>query len=124
MGNEFPIPPNSLPSTPRYKQLLSIIPADESQLYGDNVDGQFFRRSQDSADVGVQHTFYKDDLRIVKKLWSFELDIPALNGFSVVTKFNGRLRRGRFHTVLRGQGMWKWQQGGKRGDLYVELIVK
>jgi len=123
IGNEFP-PTSSSPSSTRYKQQVSIIPVDESELYGENYDGQFYRHKGSLYDVAVRLTVYKDDLRITKRLFSFEFDIPALNGISVVAKFKRRLRRGRFIIVLKGQGMWRYHQGGQRGDLYVELNVK
>ena len=122
MGNEFPFPSTSSSKHPR--QRLSIVPKDEAELFGENYEGQFFRREGSSYDVAVQHTVYKDDLRIRKKLWSFELDIPSLNVISVSARFRGRLKRGRFTTVLKGQGLWKFHQGGERGDLFVELLVK
>lgn len=75
-------------------------------------------------DVEVHHTVYKDDLRIQKRLFSFELDIPALSGQSIVAKFKGRFKRGRFSAMLKGEGMWKYYEGGKRGDLYVKMVVK
>jgi DnaJ-class molecular chaperone len=121
MGNEYPV---DIPSTKRYKQRLSIIPVDESQIYGENYDGQFFRHQGSLYDVEVKHTIYKDDLRIDKHLWSFEILIPTLNGMTVVARFKGRLKRGRHTTVLKGQGMWKHYEGGQRGDLYVEATVK
>lgn len=121
MGNEFP--PEG-PGTQRSKQRLSIIPVDESQMFGENYDGQFFRHNGSYYDVQVQHTVYKDDLRIDKHFFSFELLIPSLNGTSVVARFRGRLKRGQFTTVLRQQGMWGYYEGGPRGDLYVELTVK
>lgn len=123
MGNEFP-PTSSSHSSKRYKQQVSIIPIDESELSGERDDGQFYRHEGSLYDVGVRHTVYKDDLRITKRFFSFEFDIPALNGMSVVAKCKGRLRRGKFTTVLKGQGMWRYHQGGPRGDLYVELNVK
>jgi len=120
-GNEYPPSHHSLPS---YKQRLSILPVDESQFFGDNYDGQFFPHNDSIYDVEVHHTIYKDDLRIQKHLFSFEVDIPALSGQSVVAKFKGRLKRGRFNAVLKGEGMWKYYEGGKRGDLYVKMVVK
>jgi hypothetical protein len=121
IGNEYP--PDISPLR-RYRQRLSIIPVDESQLFGDNYEGQFIPYNGSVYDVAVNHTVYKDDLRIVKRLWSFEINIPALSGLSVTARFKGRLKRGRFTTVLKGEGMWKHYEGGARGDLYVELIVK
>ena len=91
----------------RCKQRLSIVPKDEAELFGDNYDGQFFRHEGSFYDVEVQHTVYKDDLRIHKKFWSFEFDIPSLNLMSVSARFRGRLKRGRFTTMLKGQGLWK-----------------
>src|SRR5271169_6434011 len=41
MGNEFP-PTSSSPSS-KYKQQVSIIPIDESELNGEKDDGQFYR---------------------------------------------------------------------------------
>ena len=122
MGNEFPFP--SISSSKRYKQRLSIVPKDEAELFGDNYEGQFFRHEGSFHDVAVQYTVYKDDLRIRKKLWSFELDLPSLNLMSVSARFRGRLKRGRFTTVLKGQGLWLFHEGGERGDLFVELLVK
>lgn len=124
MGNEFPPPPSTSLIAKRYKQEISIIPIDESELFGENYDGQFFRHEGSLYNVAVQHTISKDDSRIVKKMWSFEIDIPSLNGWAVFARFKGRLRTGRFTTVLKGQGMWKYYEGGERGDLYVQLIVK
>ena len=122
MGNEFPFPSTS--SSKRYKQRLTIFPKDEAELFGDNYEGQFFRHQGSFYDVTVQHIVYKDDLRIQKKLWSFELDIPSLNLMSVSARFKGRLKRGRFTTVLKGQGLWKFHEGGERGDLFVKLLIK
>jgi hypothetical protein len=122
-GNEYFLLPKA-PTSQTYKQTLSIIPADESELYCENHDGQFFRLEGSSYDVGVKHTFYKDDLRIAKHLFNFEIDIPALSGILVVARFKGRLRRGKFSTVLKNEGMWKYCPGGERGDLHVELTVK
>ena len=120
MGNEFP-----LSSIYRgNKQHLSLIPKDEAELFGDNYEGQFFRHEGSYFDVAVQHSVYKDDLRIQKRWFSFKLSIPALNGMSISAKFKGRLRRGRFKAVLKGQGLWKTREDGERGDLFVELIVK
>jgi hypothetical protein len=122
MGNELPF--SAMSSSNRCKQRLSLVPKDEAELFGDNYDGQFFRREGSFCDVKVQLTVYKDDLRIKKKLCSFEFDIPSLNLMSVSARFRGRLKRGHFTTVLKGQGLWKSQQGGDRGDLFVELLVK
>jgi len=120
-GNEYP---PSHPALSKYKQRLSILPVDESQSYGDNYDGQFFSHNDSMYDVEVHHTVYKDDLRIQKHLFSFEIDIPALNGQSVLAKFKGRLKRGKFSAVLKGEGMWKFYEGGPRGDLYVKMVIK
>jgi hypothetical protein len=120
-GNEYPPSHHTLPT---YKQRLSILPVDESQYFGDNYDGQFFPHYDSIYDVEVHHTVYKDDLRIQRHLFSFEIDIPALSGQSVVAKFKGRLRRGRFSAILKGEGMWKFYEGGERGDLYVKMVVK
>jgi len=120
VGNEFPPTPHSQTS---YKQRLSITPIDESVLYGENYDGQFFREGS-AYDVVVQHTIQKRDLRVRKGLWWFELDIPALNGMMVIARFKGRLRKGQHKAVLKGQGMWKYYEGGERGDLVVRMIVK
>jgi hypothetical protein len=120
-GNEYPPSHHTLPT---YKQRLSILPVDESQYFGDNYDGQFFPHYDSNYDVEVHHTVYKDDLRIQRHLFSFEIDIPALSGQSVVAKFKGRLKRGRFSAVLKGEGMWKYYEGGERGDLYVKMVVK
>ena len=122
MGNEFPPAPNS---PERYKQHLSLIPQDEAQLYGENHDGQFFRYQDSLYHVAVRHTVYKDDPRIQKQLFSFEIDIPALSGISVTARFKGILRRGAHNTVLKGQGMCgDYGNGFRRGHLYVELTVK
>jgi DnaJ-class molecular chaperone len=121
MGNEYPV---DIPSTKPYRQRLSIIPVDESQIYGENYDGQFFRHQGSLYDVEVKHTIYKDDLRIDKHLWSFEILIPTLDGMTVVARFKGRLKRGKHTAVLKGQGMWKHYEGGQRGDLYVVATVK
>jgi hypothetical protein len=122
MGNEYP--PTSSSTSQQYKQQISIIPIDESELIGETYDGKFSRDRGSLYDVSVHHTVYKDDLRIDKKIWSFEFDIPALDGTSVTAKFKGRLRKGTFTTILKGQGMWKYYPGGERGDLFVELTVK
>jgi hypothetical protein len=119
MGNEFPPDPDS---QQRYTQQLSLVPQDEAQLYGENHDGQFFRYRGSQYHVGVRHTVYKDDLRIQKHLFSFEIDIPALNGMSVTARFKGRLRRGVHNTVLKAEGMRERCRG--YGNLYVELTVK
>jgi len=66
----------------------------------------------------------KDDLRITKKMFYFELDVPSLAGMSVTARFKGRLKRGGHATVVKGQGMWKTFVGGQRGDLFVQLMVK
>lgn len=121
-GNEYLLSSDAL-SLKRYKQRLSLVPVDDSELYGDHHEGQFFRHGESLYDVAVQHTIYKDDLRIQKKMWSFEIDIPTLNGTSVATKFKGRLRRRRYSTVLKGEGMWKYYEGGPRGNLYVTMNV-
>jgi len=117
LGNEFPHSSSSA------FQRLSIVPVDESQLYGENYDGQFIPREGSSSDVEVHHTIYKDDLRIRKGFWSFELDVPALNGMQVTARFRTRLRKGQFRTKLKGQGMWKGSEGTLRGDLYVTITV-
>ena len=122
-GNEDPYM-SSPRGSRKYRQHVLIVPVDEAELYGDNYDGQFFSRSNSKYDVEVHHTKYKDDLTIRKRLWSFEIDIPALNGTSVVAQFKGRLRRGRFRAILKGQGMWRYREGGARGDLHVRLTIK
>ena len=122
-GNEDPSM-SSAQASRSYRQHILIVPVDEAELYGDHYDGQFFSRPKSKSDVEVHYTRYKDDLTIRKRLWSFEIDIPALNGMSVVTQFKGRLRRGRFTAILKGQGMWRYQEGGERGDLYVRLTIK
>lgn len=66
----------------------------------------------------------KDDLRVSKKMFNFELDVPSLSGMSVTARFKGRFKRGEHTTVVKGQGMWKGFVGGERGDLYVSLTVK
>ena len=120
-GNEYP---RSHHTVPLYKQRLSILPVDESQSFGENYDGQFFPHKDSIYDVKVHHAVYKDDLRIQKHLFSFEIDIPALGGHSIVARFKGRFKRGRFSAVLKGEGMWKYYEGGERGDLHVEMVVK
>jgi hypothetical protein len=119
IGNEFPPTSHSQSS---YKQRLSITPVDESALYGENYDGQFFRDGS-QYNVAVHHTIDKNNLRLRKGLWWFELDIPALNGQMVIARFRGRLRKGRFTAVLKGEGMWKYYEGGERGDLHVRMDV-
>lgn len=121
MGNEFP--PTTDSSTKSCKQYLSITPVDESILFGENYDGQFFRANGSACDVTVHHTISKSDQNVRKGLWWFELDIPALSGRMVIARFKGRLRKGRFTAVLRGEGMWKWYEGGERGDLLVRMDV-
>ena len=125
-GNEAP-PLSSPPGTPLlrgYQQRLSLVPTDESQLFGENYEGQFVPHGDSMYDVEVRHSVYKDDLRIVKKMFSFEIDVPSLAGTNVTARFKKRCRRGNYETVLRGQGMWIHNYGGQRGDLYVDMIVK
>jgi hypothetical protein len=124
LGNEFP--PTSL-TEPRYTQRLSIIPVDESELYGDNFEGQFFPHG-DKFDVAVNHTIHKDDHRIRKGWWWWELGIPALGGGVVVARFRmmpfrGGVKKGTYTAVLENQGMWKYWKGGERGDLHVRMNV-
>jgi hypothetical protein len=118
MGNEFP--PNS--ETPGKLQSLSIIPADEAQLYGENYDGQFHIIDEDQVDVGIRLTRSKANLR-KKGLFSFEVDVPNLAGAVTIAQFRGRLKRGTFKTVLEGEGMYKRPQNWRRGNLHVELVV-
>ena len=122
-GNEDPTM-SSPQSSRKYRQHILIVPVDEAELYGEGYDGQFFSRANSKSDVEVHHTRYRDDLTIRKRLWSFEIDIPTLSGMSMVTQFKGRLRRGQFTAILKGQGMWRYQEGGDRGDLYVRLTIK
>jgi|SRR5579862_1757350 len=118
LGNEFPDSPS-----PRF-QRLSLIPVDESQLFGENYDEQFFPRDGSTYDVEVHYTIQREDIRIRKGFWSFELDVRALNGMLVTARFRRRLRKGNFTTVLKSEGMWRAYEGGKRGDLYVRLTVE
>lgn len=125
-GNESP-PLPSPPGAPLlrgYQQRLSLVPTDESQLFGENYEGQFSPHRGSTYDVEVRHSVYKDDSRIVKKMFSFEVDVPALGGTNVTARFKKRLRRGTYATVVRGQGMWIHNYGGQRGDLYVDMNVK
>ena len=105
-------------------QTLSIIPTDESELFGENYDGQFFRHKDSSYDVALNVMVMKDDLRITKKLFHFKLDVPSVSGMSVPARFKGRLKRGEYATVVKGQGMWKTFVGGERGNLFVRLTVR
>ena len=123
-GNEFPPALNGTSLVLGYKQQLSLIPTDESQLFGENYEGQFVPHGDSTYDVDVQHSVYKDDLRIVKRMFSFEVDIPTLAGNVVAARFRKRCKRGTFKTVVRGQGMWLPIPGGRRGDLYVTMTVK
>jgi hypothetical protein len=121
-GNEYPHRGNS---GGRYSaQRLSIVPTDESELYGETYEGQFFRHNGSAEDVAINVSVMKDDLRVTKKMFNFELDVPSLSGMSVTARFKGRFKRGGHTTVVKGQGMWKGFVGGERGDLYVSLTVK
>lgn len=120
-GNEYPRFSGQVGSA---AQRLSIIPTDESELYGESYEGQFVRHNGSEHDVAINLTVMKDDLRITKKLFNFELDVPSLSGMSVTARFKGRLKRGSYATVVKGQGMWKVYVGGDRGDLHVSLMVK
>lgn len=121
-GNEFP-PTMGTFLIRGYQQQLSLIPTDESQLFGDNYEGQFVPHGESTYDVDVRHSVYKDDSRILKKMFSFEVDIPSLMGTTVSARFKKRCKRGTFETVLKGQGMWMHNPGGQRGDLYVTMTI-
>jgi len=123
-GNEFPPVMKGTSLVLGYKQRLSLVPTDESQLFGENYDGQFIPHGESTYDVDVHHSVYKGDVKIAKKMFSFEVDIPTLAGNTVIARFKKRCKRGTFTTVLRGQGMWVHNVGGQRGDLYVTMTVK
>ena len=56
-GNESPpLPsPASAPLLRGHQQRLSLIPTDESQLFGENYEGQFFPHGESTYDVAVLH---------------------------------------------------------------------
>lgn len=122
-GNEYPFLPYANDPQRRI-QRLSVIPVDETSHLENHPNGQFYSYEGSLCDIAVQHTFMKEDLKTRKNMWSFEINIPTLDGVLLPVRFKRRLKRGNYSTVLQGQGMWKTEVGGERGDLYVSVTVK
>jgi hypothetical protein len=106
-----------------YKQSLSLIPTEERQ-FGEYYDGQFFPHGDSFYDAEVHHSISKEDKKVLKKMWSFEVDVPGLAGTMVTARFKKRFKRGTFLTVLQGEGMWMHNPGGQRGNLHVKMTIK
>jgi hypothetical protein len=81
-------------------QTLRILPVTDSDLFGDSPDAHTSPH-RDRADEVVDQTFLKDDLRIRRRWWCWEVDVPTSAGVFVTAKFFGRLKRGRYVSLVR-----------------------